>query len=157
MELTSNIAKLARALAKCVNLKELSIHNITPGALVAFHLAHPGRQHQSIEAWVLNTGKFRLDKFRNNFFNNSMLSQFWNVQSDIRSLSIPHCTQRLLLHAHQLPNLVSLEVGDLRALPVNRPLERIQVFFHVFKPERPVAALTRLAAALSQYSPTLTP
>ncbi|KAJ7646546.1 hypothetical protein FB45DRAFT_1018861 [Roridomyces roridus] len=144
MELTSNPAKLARALAKCVNLKELSVRNTTPG-FDQFNMEH----RRSIQTWILNTCKFRLHKFDNDFFKISMLSQFWSLQSDIRSLALPNYGEKFPCHDDQLPNLISLKVDDLKTLPEERPLERIEVFM-------PFSMLDRLVAVLSQYSPTLT-
>ncbi|KAJ7646557.1 hypothetical protein FB45DRAFT_177852 [Roridomyces roridus] len=142
--LSSNMAKLARALAKCVNLKELTVRDSTSGRR-PYYLS----QHPCIQGWVLNTCKFRLTKFDNFFFSNSMLSQFWNVQCDLRVLSTGHLGDSFPFDAEQLPNLIGLEVRDMRALPAARPLERIEL--HTY----PLPTLDHLVPALIPYSPTL--
>ncbi|KAJ7646564.1 hypothetical protein FB45DRAFT_890786 [Roridomyces roridus] len=142
--LSSNMAKLARALAKCVNLKELTVRDGSSGRIRTHSVEYP-----SIQGWVLNTCKFRLTKFDNSFFNTSMLSQFWNVQCDLRLLSTCHQGDSFPFHAEQLPNLIGLVVCGMRALPATRPLERIELYTY------PLSTLDHLVPALVPYSPTL--
>ncbi|KAJ7604769.1 hypothetical protein FB45DRAFT_955172 [Roridomyces roridus] len=138
LDLTSDLDKLARALPKCVNLKELSV-----GGRNWF-------SHESHQGWALsNKCTFRLDKFTNSYFKNKFLSQFWNTQSEIRLLSLPVFTGPFPCHSDQLPNLIGLEVANIQALPTGRPLERIQLLTQ-WNP-----AMTNLSA-LVQYSSTLT-
>ncbi|KAJ7616296.1 hypothetical protein DFH06DRAFT_1343306 [Mycena polygramma] len=142
---TSDLDKLARALNKCRNLKELSIHPDDSGPFGG----GSETQSSSIQGWLVTKCPFRLTNFSNSYFRTSFLSQFWTPQADIRVLAIPSCTDRFPCYDDQLPNLVALEVGDVGALPPDRALQRIQVRWG-----RPTG-LTRLSA-LGRYSATLT-
>ncbi|KAJ6469162.1 hypothetical protein C8R47DRAFT_1200745 [Mycena vitilis] len=117
----SGLHKLARALNKCRNLKELSIHPDDSGPFGAGFET----QYSSIQGWLVTKCPFRLTNFCNS------------------------CTDRFPCYDDQLPNLVALEVGDVRALPPDRALQRVQVRWG-----RPTG-LTRLSV-LGRYSATLT-
>ncbi|KAJ7782557.1 hypothetical protein DFH07DRAFT_325886 [Mycena maculata] len=147
LSLSSDATKVARALAKCVNLKELSVFDDT-------EIGMSDRQfttaHGSIQGWIVNKCPFRLTKCANSYFRNSFLSQLWAAQSDIRVLSIPYCNGPFPCYDDQLPNLVALEVGAAAALPAGRPLERIQLKFPSNRPGFESLSI------LSQYSLTLT-
>ncbi|KAJ7249151.1 hypothetical protein B0H12DRAFT_1122911, partial [Mycena haematopus] len=117
---SSDAANIARALSKCVNLKELSIHPEDSGPFGARYES----QMSSIQGWIITNCPFRLTKFSNSYFKISFMAQFWTPQSDIRILGIPTCTKNFPIYDDQLPNLIALEIGDVRALPVDRPLQR---------------------------------
>ncbi|KAJ7502544.1 hypothetical protein B0H11DRAFT_1989056 [Mycena galericulata] len=144
LALSSDAPKLARALAKCVNLKELSVYDDTSGYRKLTSC------HESIQGWIINKCPFRLQKLVNAYFKNSFLSQFYTAQSDIRILSIPHCHGPFPCHDAQLPNLIAVEVARVSALPKDRPLGRIQL--HIYSSRDNLEQLS----ALSQYSATLT-
>ncbi|KAJ7616275.1 hypothetical protein DFH06DRAFT_1483799 [Mycena polygramma] len=143
---TSDLDKIARALNKCRNLKELSIHPDNSGPFGDRYES----QSSSIQGWLITKCPFRLSKFSTSYFKTSFLSQFWTPQSEIRILAIPMCTDQFPCHDDQLPNVIALEVGDVRALPVNRALQRIQLRWG-----RDSEGLAKLSA-LARYSATLT-
>ncbi|KAJ7502539.1 hypothetical protein B0H11DRAFT_642186 [Mycena galericulata] len=144
ISLTSDAAKVARALSKCVNLTDLSIFDDTSGVRKSVTAG------ESIQGWIISQCPFRLQKFANSYFKNSFLSQFWTAQSDIRFLSIPYCIETFPCRDDQLPNLIGVAVGAISALPTERPLERIQLTLLNFRPN------LELLSALSQYHSTLT-
>ncbi|KAJ7232636.1 hypothetical protein B0H12DRAFT_1223150 [Mycena haematopus] len=147
LSFSSDAAKIARALSKCVNLKELSIHPDDSGPFGARYES----KSSSIQGWIITKCPFRLTKFSNSYFKLSFIAQFWTPQSDIRVLGIPTCTTEFPLYDDQLPNLIALEVGDVSALPVDRPLQRIQLRWG-----RYVAASLDQLSVLGRYSATLT-
>ncbi|KAJ7140967.1 hypothetical protein C8R44DRAFT_726662 [Mycena epipterygia] len=145
LALSSDGPKIARALSKCVNLKELTIKNENDAIFggVSEYSARP-----SIQGWMITKGPFRLTKFANSYFRDSFLSQFWSAQSEIRILSIPTC-ETFPCYDDQLPNLIAVDVGTALALPKARGLQRIQLRI------RRSGYLEQLSA-LSRYSATLT-
>ncbi|KAF8202715.1 hypothetical protein K438DRAFT_1965203 [Mycena galopus ATCC 62051] len=147
LSFSSDVGKIARALSRCVNLKELSVHHDKSGPYGALYES----QASSIQGWIITKCNFRLTKFSNSYFKISFISQFWTPQSDIRVLAIPNCTDKFPLYDDQLPHLIALEVGDVRSLPVNRALQRIQLRWG-----RYVAGSLEQLSALSRYSATLT-
>ncbi|KAJ7253187.1 hypothetical protein C8J57DRAFT_630460 [Mycena rebaudengoi] len=147
LSLSSDAGKIARALSKCLNLKEFSIHSYNSGPCGEPYES----QGSSIQGWLITKCSFRLTKFSNSYFKNSFISQFWTPQSDIRVLAIPTCTTKFPVYDDQLPNLIALEVGNVWSLPVNRALERIQLRWG-----RDQAGSLAELTALSGYSATLT-
>ncbi|KAJ7616270.1 hypothetical protein DFH06DRAFT_1343284 [Mycena polygramma] len=144
---SSDLGKIARALSRCLNLKELSIHHDKSGPFGASYES----AESSIQGWLITKCAFRLTKFSNSFFKNSFLSQFWTPQSDIRVLSIPTCSDKFPCYEDQLPNLIALEVGDVKCLPTDRALERIQLRWRRYSSH----SLDQLSA-LGKFSVTLT-
>ncbi|KAJ7155738.1 hypothetical protein C8R46DRAFT_1116366 [Mycena filopes] len=123
---SSDVTKIARALSRCINLKELFVHVDRFGSF--------GPQlgcNNSIQGYILTKCPFRLTKFYNGFFKESFLAQFWTPQVEIRVLALPNCGSRsgdrFPLYEDQVPNLIALEVGGVEALPHDRPLQRIQL------------------------------
>ncbi|KAJ7768566.1 hypothetical protein B0H14DRAFT_3895005 [Mycena olivaceomarginata] len=147
LSFSSDAEKIARALSKCVNLKELAIHHDNSGPFGALYES----QMSSIQGWIITKCPFRLTKFSNSYFKNSFIAQFWTPQSEIRVLAIPTCTNNFPVYNDQLPNLIALEIGEVRALPVDRPLQRIQLRWG-----RYVAGNLDQLSALGRYSATLT-
>ncbi|KAJ7049998.1 hypothetical protein C8F01DRAFT_718854 [Mycena amicta] len=123
--LTSDIAKLSRALAKCSEITELTILSSCD---ISGEVCYGG---DSIQSWVISQASFRLTKFGNGFFRNTQLSRFWNAQRDIRVLSLMNLgagtSSPFPLRDDQLPNLIGLRVGSTFSLPEQRPLQRIQL------------------------------
>ncbi|KAJ6594586.1 hypothetical protein B0H19DRAFT_1247247 [Mycena capillaripes] len=132
----SDATKVQRALSACVNLKELKFSCIE----VYGH----GNRPDSIHGWMINEAPFRLTKFANTYFNFSWITDFWIAQSQIRVLSIPHSYSSSLSTKAWLPNLIAVAVSSLQALPVERPLQRIE------------ASIQRDFSLLAQFSRTLT-
>ncbi|KAJ7934895.1 hypothetical protein B0H13DRAFT_2481341 [Mycena leptocephala] len=147
LSFSSDAGKIARALSKCVNLKELAIHPDNYGSFGALYES----RMSSIQGWIITKSPFRLTKFSNSYFKTSFIAQFWTPQSEIRVLAIPTCTNDFPVYDDQLPNLIALEIGDVRALPVDRPLQRIQLRWG-----RYVAGSLDQLSALGRYSATLT-
>ncbi|KAJ7042348.1 hypothetical protein C8F04DRAFT_1390750 [Mycena alexandri] len=143
LSFSSDAGKIARALAKCLNLKELSIHRDNSDPFGSRHES----QQDSIQGWIITKCPFRLTKFSCSYFKISFLSQFWTPQSEVRVLSLPHCTEHFPVFDDQLPHLIALEVGNARALPADRPLQRIQLRGGRYLPELSV---------LGAYSASLT-
>ncbi|KAJ7181471.1 hypothetical protein C8R43DRAFT_969249 [Mycena crocata] len=123
LSFSSDAGKIARALNKCLNLKELSIHHDNSDA---FGARHESKQ-SSIQGWIITKCPFRLTKFSSSYFKISFLSQFWTPQADVRVLALPNCTDQFPIFEDQLPHLIALEVGDVRALPTDRALQRVQM------------------------------
>ncbi|KAJ7616311.1 hypothetical protein DFH06DRAFT_109620 [Mycena polygramma] len=144
---SSDLGKLARALSRCVNLKELSIHHDKYGPFGATYES----AESSIQGWLITKCAFRLTKFSNSFFRNSFLSEFWTPQSDIRVLSVPACSEKFPCYEDQLPNLIALEVGNVKCLPTDRALERIQLRWRRFSSD----SLDQLSV-VGRFSVTLT-
>ncbi|KAJ7155762.1 hypothetical protein C8R46DRAFT_1116401 [Mycena filopes] len=123
---SSDVAKIARALSRCINLKELSVHVDRFGSF-----GPQSSSNNSIQGWILTKCPFRLTKFSNGFFNESFLAQFWTPQAELRVLALPNCGirfgSRFPTYEDQLPHLIALEVGGVEALPHDRPLQRIQL------------------------------
>ncbi|KAJ7779692.1 hypothetical protein B0H16DRAFT_1878380 [Mycena metata] len=141
---SSDVAKIASALAKCLNLQELSIH---PEGL----RVHSESKEDSIQGWIITKCPFRLTKLSTSYFRISFLSQFWTLQSaKLRLLSLPHCTQKFPIFEDQLPHLIALEVGSARALPADRALQRIQLRGGTYLPE--LSALGTYAASLTTFN-----
>ncbi|KAJ7809966.1 hypothetical protein B0H14DRAFT_2864789 [Mycena olivaceomarginata] len=147
LSFSSDAEKVARALSKCVNLKELAIHHDDSGPFGALYES----QMSSIQGWIITKCPFRLTKFSNSYFKNSFLAQFWTPQSEIRVLAIPTCTNAFPIYDDQLPNLIALEIGEVRALPVDRPLQRIQLRWgrNVFGDLDQLSSLARYSATLT--------
>ncbi|KAJ7090888.1 hypothetical protein B0H15DRAFT_837229 [Mycena belliarum] len=145
LSLSSDAAKVARALSSCLNLKELSIYTDKGSNAITSYTK------QSIQGWLLNTCPFRLTKFSNAYFRSTFIAPFWDAQTDLRVLALPSFrdSESFPCYADQLPNLVALEVHSVAALPKDRALQRIQ--FHLYRS----SALEELAV-LGRYSPTLT-
>ncbi|KAJ7173263.1 hypothetical protein C8R46DRAFT_1215220 [Mycena filopes] len=146
---SSDVAKIARALSKCINLKELSVHVDRFGSF-----GPQSSSNNSIQGWILTKCPFRLTKFSNGFFNESFLAQFWTPQAELRVLALPNCGirfgSRFPTYEDQLPHLIALEVGGVEALPHDRPLRRIQLRW-----PRYVHSLPQLSE-LGRYSASLT-
>ncbi|KAJ7173264.1 hypothetical protein C8R46DRAFT_1189598 [Mycena filopes] len=143
---SSDVAKIARALSKCINLKELYVH----GDLF-WSFGPRSSCNNSIQGWILTKCPFRLTKFSNGFFNESFLAQFWTPQSEIRVLALPGCATRFPIYEDQLPHLIALEVGGVSALPHDRPLQRIQLHWFRYNPHS-----LELLSTLGRYSASLT-
>ncbi|KAJ7090879.1 hypothetical protein B0H15DRAFT_948633 [Mycena belliarum] len=143
ISLSSDAAKLARVLGRCLNLKELHIYANSTDRMYEPVLL-------SIQGWIITKCPFKLTKFTNGYFRNSFISQFWTAQPEIRVLSLPICDDRFPCYDDQLPHLVALEVGSPSALPVDRALQRVQL-----RLRRSGERLERLSA-LNRYAPTLT-
>ncbi|KAJ7202029.1 hypothetical protein GGX14DRAFT_654533 [Mycena pura] len=139
LSLSSDAVKIARALGRCINLKELSVY------CEGHHIFSPSPV--AIQGWIVSKCPFRLTKFTNAYFRNSFLSGFWSAQAEIRVLSLPAFAQTFPCYDDQLPNLIAVEAADLQALPTGRPLQRIQVGF-----PRDFQDFSILA----RFSPTLT-
>ncbi|KAJ7698774.1 hypothetical protein B0H14DRAFT_3036653 [Mycena olivaceomarginata] len=93
LSFSSDAEKIAHALSKCVNLKELAIHHDDSGPFGALYES----QMSSIQGWIITKCPFRLTKFSNSYFKNSFLAQFWTPQSEIRSLPVDRPLQRIQL------------------------------------------------------------
>lgn len=113
--------KIKRALRACINLKELKVSceedfgpNVRPDAS---------------SGWMVNEASFRLTKFANTYFSSRSTTKFWDAQSEIRVLSIPHI-YGFPFADEQLPNLIAIGGLQLYSLPVGRPLQRIETCFH---------------------------
>ncbi|KAJ7779679.1 hypothetical protein B0H16DRAFT_1878375 [Mycena metata] len=144
LSFSSDVAKIARALAKCLNLKELSIHRDNSDPF-GFHY------DCSIQGWIVTKCRFRLTKFSTSYFRIPFLSQFWTPQSEqLRVLSLPHCTEKFPIFEDQLPHLIALEVGNTRALPADRELQRIQLHGGTSLPE--LSGLGAYAASLATFN-----
>src|ERR1700761_4956450 len=142
---SSDLGKIARALSRCLDIKELSIYPENSGP---FGERWEGR---SIRGWLITKCPFRLTKFSHSYFKNAFLSEFWTPQSDIRVLAIPTCTEKFPCYDDQLPNLIALAVGDVRSLPIGRALQRIQLRWSRYSAQE-LAELSDLG----RYSATLT-
>ncbi|KAJ7869632.1 hypothetical protein B0H13DRAFT_2670013 [Mycena leptocephala] len=118
--------KIARALSRCSNLKELRV-----AGPVCFH------------GWMINEAPFRLTKFENRYFEDRWIGDFWKAQTEIRVLSISYTSSRFD-NNQLLPNLIAIRTSYLHNLPAGRPLQRIETTFH------------RDLAPLMQYARTLT-
>jgi hypothetical protein len=113
--------KIKRALRTCINLKELKVSceedfgpNVRPDAS---------------SGWMVNEASFRLTKFANTYFSSRSTTKFWDAQSEIRVLSIPHI-YGFPFADEQLPNLIAIGGLQLYSLPVGRPLQRIETCLH---------------------------
>ncbi|KAF8206884.1 hypothetical protein K438DRAFT_1963191 [Mycena galopus ATCC 62051] len=142
---SSDVGKIARALSRCVNLKELSVNLNNSESYGVLYEPHS----TSIQGWIITKCPFRLTKFSNSYFKDSFIAQFWTPQSDIRVLAIPNCTDNFPVYDDQLPHLIALEVGNVDSLPVNRPLQRIQLRWTRHTPD------VEQLSVLSRYSATL--
>ncbi|KAJ7181470.1 hypothetical protein C8R43DRAFT_1116840 [Mycena crocata] len=145
LSFSSDVTKIAKALSKCLNLKELSIHRDIFGSFGPRKDMDGG----SIQGWIVTQCPFRLTKFSNGYFKTSFLAQFWTPQSEIRVLAIPNCHDRFPLFDDQLPHLVALEVGNLKALPADRPLQRIQLRWGRYGTVDSLSCLGRYSASLT--------
>ncbi|KAJ7141130.1 hypothetical protein C8R44DRAFT_241287 [Mycena epipterygia] len=132
--------KVARALSRCVNLKELDVSGET--------FAN-GRRPDCVQHWMLSC-PFRLTKFTNSYFDSSsplmMAYHFWNVQSEIRVLSILDRLAPFPCSGEHLPNLIAVRVPTFLGLPAGRPLQRLETEF----------PSDLDYSSLAQYSQTLT-
>ncbi|KAJ6469164.1 hypothetical protein C8R47DRAFT_1150588 [Mycena vitilis] len=145
---SSDFGKIARALSRCLHLKELHIHHERSGPFdIRFEWLD-----RCTEGWLLPKCPFRLTKFSNSFYKISFLAQLWTPQSEIRVLSMPACTEKFPCHDDQLPNLIALEVGDVPGLPTDRGLERIQLWWRRLSEGYSLDQLSYLG----RYSATLT-
>ncbi|KAJ6526975.1 hypothetical protein DFH09DRAFT_1187259 [Mycena vulgaris] len=146
LSFSSDAEKIARALSRCINLKELSIQ---PDNASRYRPMYEAKYHP-IQGWIINKCPFRLTKFANAYFRNAFIAQFWTPQSEIRVLSLPTCNDAFPCYDDQLPNLIGLEVGGVQCLPRDRALERIQL-----RLRRTAENLAQLSV-LHRYSATLT-
>ncbi|KAF8214178.1 hypothetical protein K438DRAFT_1803020 [Mycena galopus ATCC 62051] len=123
----SDTTKIGRALYRCVNLKELCISDID------------GLWRHS---WIIdNDYPFRLQKFK--CLSRLRETQFWERQTQIRVISLPHSATSLPFFENQLLDDIALGTLSLSDLPA-RPLQRIETGSH------------RDFSRLAQYSQTLT-
>ncbi|KAJ6560317.1 hypothetical protein B0H19DRAFT_1147261, partial [Mycena capillaripes] len=122
--------KLKQALDCCVNLKELRA------------LGDGGRWPDGSHGWMINGCPFRLTAFENQYFRDLWIQKFWEEQTEIRMLSIPHSPYPICPDI--LPNVIALETTYLVDLPEDRALQRFQTDFH------------RDFSPLKQYAQTLT-
>jgi hypothetical protein len=127
--------KIARALSRCSNLKELRVAS-------QVDTPHLSVERTCIHGWMINEAPFRLTKFENTYFEDSRITAFWKAQTEIRVLSIP-CTSSCFEN-QLLPNVIAIRTSHLHDLPAGRPLQRIETTFH------------RDLAPLMQYAGTLT-
>nr|GAT47654.1 predicted protein [Mycena chlorophos] len=134
-------AKIARALQKCPNLKQLVVGSPFGDTMADRH------------TWIIDQGTFRLTHFTNGHFSHSFLHSFWNKQTSIRMLSFLRAFDTYSgfpCRDDQLPNLVALEVPTTKWLPTNpRPLQRIQIRIEKHWAERDFARLGLFAATLT--------
>ncbi|KAJ6591353.1 hypothetical protein B0H10DRAFT_2233390 [Mycena sp. CBHHK59/15] len=103
----SDAQKISRALALCVNLKELTVRHEpdTP-------------TDDSVQTWILEACTFRLTHFVNSYFNFIDEELFIGQQPDLRLLSLPFSSSFSCTDA-QLPNLTAIDapLGVVVSLP----------------------------------------
>ncbi|KAJ7141117.1 hypothetical protein C8R44DRAFT_866768 [Mycena epipterygia] len=134
---TPDAEKVAHALVRCVNLKELDVSGETFAR---------GRRPDSVQMWMIDC-PFRLTKFTDSYFQCDIWGfKFWTVQSEIRVLSLPDPLARFPCSDEQLPNLIAIRVPTFFGLPAGRPLQRLETGFP--------NGLNY--SSLAQYSQTLT-
>ncbi|KAJ7735026.1 hypothetical protein B0H16DRAFT_1695739 [Mycena metata] len=145
---SSDVGKITRALSKCLNLKELTVHGN------AFGSFGPSWESTTTatQGWIINKCPFRLTKFHNGYFKNSFLAEFWTPQTEIRVLAIPNCYDRFPAFDDQLPHLVALEVGGVAALPEDRALKRIQLHWRRYAGVDDLSTLSRFSATLTTFN-----
>ncbi|KAK7062234.1 hypothetical protein R3P38DRAFT_3251570 [Favolaschia claudopus] len=119
----STANKLGRALSKCVNLKELRILSEGRGSVV-------GSRHNSFNAWMLNKCSFRLWRFENQYFDDTVLKEFWRKQTELRVLSTGNDVYSLDPDLEILPQLIAVNSDFMFNLPGERPLQRIETMAH---------------------------
>ncbi|KAK7062215.1 hypothetical protein R3P38DRAFT_2678681 [Favolaschia claudopus] len=109
--------KLARALAQCTNLKELSVSG-------------PKSTHgySCFQGSMLNKTSFRLKKFVNRYFDDRLIMEFWRNQTELRILDIKINVCALDPDSMLLPNLIAVKTNNIGDLPVGRALESIQTY-----------------------------
>ncbi|KAJ7181465.1 hypothetical protein C8R43DRAFT_969234 [Mycena crocata] len=146
LSFSSDVAKIARALSKCINIKELTIHQQSFGSFGPRVWAP-----HSIQGWIITKCPFRLTKFSNSFFKNDFLAQLWNSQSDIRVLSLPNCIDRFPAFDDQLPKLIALEIGHVYALPADRALQHIHLHWHRYSLDA-LSSLGSFSASLTTFT-----
>ncbi|KAF7322121.1 hypothetical protein MKEN_00735900 [Mycena kentingensis (nom. inval.)] len=113
----SDAQVMTGALKKCKNIKRLAIWDT---------------RADSTHTWIAE-GPFRLRVFVNAALQLTPSSPFWKQQKHVRVLSFPlpadkYTKEKFPCRADQLPDLVAVDVVDLRMLPpAPRALERIQL------------------------------
>ncbi|KAJ7887585.1 hypothetical protein B0H14DRAFT_1236887 [Mycena olivaceomarginata] len=126
--------KIGRALAKCINLKELR---------VVGEVSATGERQSCIHGWMINDCSFRLTRFENLYFNDQWIVDFWKKQTEIRVLVMNH-NLGCFKDPQLLPDLVAVGTSQLSDLPEGRALQRIETYFQ------------RDLLHLAQYKRTLT-
>ncbi|KAK7054008.1 hypothetical protein R3P38DRAFT_1475814 [Favolaschia claudopus] len=115
----STANKLGRALSKCVNLKELRILAEGTGSVVA-------AGHNSFYGWMLNKCSFRLTHFENQYFDDTIIRDFWRKQSELLVVSSEHNVCAMDPDLGLLPQVIAFNTNHMGNLPVERPLQRIE-------------------------------
>ncbi|KAF7352328.1 hypothetical protein MVEN_01196500 [Mycena venus] len=115
----SDATKIGRALAKCVNLKELRIVG---------DVSATGHIHNCIHGWMINDCPFRLTKFENLYFQDRWIEGFWQKQTEIRVLSIAH-SSACFTDQNLLPELIAVRTTSMSDLPEGRALQRVETRF----------------------------
>ncbi|KAJ6515344.1 hypothetical protein C8R45DRAFT_1139546 [Mycena sanguinolenta] len=111
----SYATKIGRALAKCVNLKELRIVNDEELNETA------GDAQYGVHGWLINNCSFRLTKFENFYFEDRRIAEFWKNQAELQVLLTSTCS--FLRDPEVLPQLIALEAADLLDLSEGRALQ----------------------------------
>ncbi|KAJ7368908.1 hypothetical protein DFH08DRAFT_1071513 [Mycena albidolilacea] len=131
---TSHATKIGRALAKCINLKDLR---------VVGEVSATGERQSCIHGWMINDCSFRLTTFENLYFNDRWIVDFWKKQTEIQVLVMNH-NLGCFKDPQLLPDLIAVGTSQLSNLPEGRALQRIETYFQ------------RELLPLAQYKRTLT-
>ncbi|KAJ7859948.1 hypothetical protein B0H14DRAFT_3135015 [Mycena olivaceomarginata] len=126
--------KSGRALAKCINLKDLR---------VVGEVSATGERQSCIHGWMINDCSFRLTRFENLYFNDRWIVDFWKKQTEIQVLVMNH-NLGCFKDPQLLPDLIAVGTSQLSNLPEGRALQRIETYFQ------------RELLPLAQYKRTLT-
>nr|GAT54738.1 predicted protein [Mycena chlorophos] len=129
--------KLSKALRACRNLKELHISSEKSG------------QADSVNGWLLSNVPFRLTKFADTYFSPEYyLEETLAQQTEIQVLALPFGVSlpENTLPAGRLPNLIAMS-ASLDAIPIDRPLERIEMPY-----ERQLPKIVRFSGTLTTLS-----
>ncbi|KAK7062230.1 hypothetical protein R3P38DRAFT_691475 [Favolaschia claudopus] len=113
----STFTKLGRALAQCVNLKELRIFSPL------------GSNYGSFQGSLINKCSFRLTTFQNRYFDNKCIMEFWRKQTEIRVVVSDRNVCSIDAQSMILPKLVAVKAYNAEDLPDERSLERIEVAY----------------------------
>ncbi|KAF7335344.1 F-box domain-containing protein [Mycena sanguinolenta] len=113
----SHATKIGRALAKCVNLKELRM--VSDEELIET----AGDAQYGVHGWLINNCSFRLTKFENFHFEDRRIAEFWKNQTELQVLLTRTCS--FLRDPVVLPQLNAIEAADLLDLSERRSLQRV--------------------------------
>ncbi|KAK7062229.1 hypothetical protein R3P38DRAFT_691461 [Favolaschia claudopus] len=117
-------SKLGRALALCVNLKELRVFGPSENP-----------RYGSFQGSLLNKCSFRLTKFVNHYFDEGSIMAFWRNQTELHLLDCERNVCALDPVAKLLPNIIAIKTNDIGNLPVGRALQRIETSLLVYIPQ----------------------